>query len=97
MMRALLTLMVILAFFEASAGRAETALQTNNEILFQQLQQVHRLSDAQMTLIRSIFARSGYVGQGNPAISSHPMTPAQCQSRVPGGPDGYSNPRFERI
>lgn len=97
MMRALLTFLVILAFFDVSAGRAETALQTNNEILFQQLQQVHRLSDAQMTLIRSIFARSGYLGQGNPAISSHPMTPAQCQAHVPGGPDGYSNPRFERI
>jgi len=81
----------------AAAGQAETALQKNNAILFQELQKVHRLSAAQMDRIRGIFARSGFIGQGNPAITRHPMTPAQCQSRIPGGVKSYANPRFERI
>lgn len=97
MIRNLLTALMIWACCGVSAGFAETALQANNEILFQQLQKVHRLSDAQMALIRSIFARSGYIGQGNPAITTHPMTVAECQAHIPGGPAGYSNPRFERI
>jgi len=58
---------------------------------------VHRLGDAQMERLRKIFARSGFIGQGNPAITEHPMTPAQCQSRIPGGAHGYANARFERI
>ncbi len=43
------------------------ALREQNELLFRQLQRVHGLSDAQMTAIREIFAKSGYMGQGNPA------------------------------
>ncbi|MFC2969167.1 SUMF1/EgtB/PvdO family nonheme iron enzyme [Acidimangrovimonas pyrenivorans] len=86
-----------LAALTALPLRAETALQRNNEVLFQQLQKVHRLSDAQMDRIRAIFARSGVMGQGNPAITRHPMTPAQCAARIPGGPQSYANTQFERI
>ena len=37
--------------------------------------------------IRAIFARSGVIGQGNPAITEHPVTPEQCraQARAAGG------------
>jgi len=51
------------------------SLKENNEILFEQLQRVHGLSDKQMDSIRTIFHESGYIGQGNPAITKHPMTP----------------------
>jgi hypothetical protein len=97
MMRKALAALAILVTCCASAGCAETALQQNNELLFQQIKQVHRLSDAQMSRIRSIFAQSGYIGQGNPAITTHPLTPEECKSHIPGGPAGYSNSRFERI
>lgn len=88
---------LILAMTLAVPAAADTALQQANAVLFQQLQAVHRLSDAQMQRVRQIFARSGFIGQGNPAITRHPMTPEQCRARIPGGPDSYANSRNERI
>jgi hypothetical protein len=46
-----------------------------NEVLFEQIQQIHGLSDRQMDSVRAIFRESGYISQGNPAITEHPMTP----------------------
>ncbi len=60
------------------------SLQQQNEILFRQLQRVHGLSDDQINAIRKIFAKSGYIGQGNPAITQHPMTPEESQAKVNG-------------
>ena len=50
------------------------ALRERNEALLQQLQKVHGLSASQMDHIREIFTRSGYIGQGNPEITRHPLT-----------------------
>jgi hypothetical protein len=74
-----------------------TALQQQNEILFQQLQRVHLLSDAQMQAIRGIFSRSGYIGRGNPAIARHPATPEECLAKSRRLSISYANPRFEKI
>lgn len=79
----------------AIVAAADAALEQQNEQLFRQLQSVHGLQDSQMQALRAIFARSGYVGQGNPAIARHPQTPEQCQARI--GPEAYANPAFERI
>lgn len=97
MIRAIAICVLVSALGLASGGLAETALQKNNEILFQQLKKVHRLSPGQLDQLDGIFARSGYIGQGNPAITRHPLTPEQCRSNIPGGPNGYANSRFERI
>lgn len=79
----------------ASGARAET-LQDSNERLFRQLREVHHLSAEQLATLRDIFARSGYIGQGNPAISDHPVTPEQC--RAAQSPAALlSDPEFERI
>ncbi len=51
------------------------SLKERNEILFREIQRVHGLSDKQMDSIRTIFHESGYIGQGNPAITEHPLTP----------------------
>jgi len=74
---------------------AQSSLHQANAVLFQQLKQVHKLSAAQMARVQEIFARSGFMGQGNPKITRHPMTPAQCRARLPAG--GYANSRNERI
>ncbi len=76
---------------------APQALQQQNETLFQQLQRVHGLSDAQMSAIRKIFAKSGYIGQGNPAVTVHPVTPEACQAKVNSMGVQYENPRFEKV
>jgi len=68
-----------------------------NEALFRQLQRVHGLSDAQMGALRGIFAKSGYMGQGNPAITRHPVTPEEAQAKLKQFGIDYVNPRFETI
>lgn len=90
-------LAVTAAILLAVPATAQTTRAQANEILFRQLQAVHRLSPAQMKRLREIFARSPVIGQGNPAISRHPLTPDECRARAPGGGKGYANPRWERI
>jgi len=97
MIRAFLTAFMISFLGLASTGSAQSQLQLNNEILFEQLRQVHRLSPRELDALRAIFAASGYMGQGNPAISRHPISPAQCEAGIPGGLNGYLSARNERI
>ncbi len=66
--------LLCLAFFSQPLATAQS-LKERNELLFGQLQQVHGLSQAQMDSIREIFRESGYLGQGNPATTQHPITP----------------------
>lgn len=79
---------------------AQTLAQ-NNAAMFALMQAERGLSDATMTRVREIFAASGFAGQGNPAITRHPMTPEQAATRLGGTVasvrQGYRNPAFERI
>lgn len=98
MKKRMLWLVAILSFlWSASTIAADKALAQQNEKLFQQLQEIHGFSDGQMQRMRAIFARSGYAGQGNPAISEHPATPEQCQAKIAQQSIGYANPEFEKI
>ncbi|MGO9603583.1 MAG: SUMF1/EgtB/PvdO family nonheme iron enzyme [Candidatus Binataceae bacterium] len=91
------SIMVSMLFLVSAAAASETVLQAQNEQLFQQMQSVRGLTDYQMEMIRAIFANSGFVGQGNPAITEHPETPQQCQARLDQHSVKYANPEFERI
>src|SRR6185437_9062537 len=79
----------------AAAQRAapQITLREQNELLFEQLQQVHGLTDEQMRNIRAIFAHSGVLGQGNPAITQHPVTPQQCAAKLEKAGIRYDNAR----
>jgi len=71
-----LSLLAIFCFVLWSQPAATgQSLKERNEVLFEQLQKVHSLSEGQMDSIRALFRESGYIGQGNPAIAKHPMTP----------------------
>lgn len=94
-MRTLLLWVALLGI--GSVAAAQTTLREHNERLFEQLRTVHGLSDDQMHDIRAIFARSGFIGQGNPAISKHPETPAQCAAKLLTARVSYANPQFEAI
>jgi hypothetical protein len=74
-----------------------SALQEQHLALWRQLQDVHGLTEAQMHAIRGLFARAGYIGQGNPAITQHPATPQECQARLGGLSVRYENPAFETV
>jgi formylglycine-generating enzyme len=68
------------------------ALLAQRDALFEAMKTQLRLSDEQLSAVRTIFAGSRVIGQGNPALSVHPMTPDQCRevrasaSIVPGDP-----------
>jgi hypothetical protein len=72
-------------------------LEQQNEILFQQIQREHGLTDQQMEEIRKIFAGSRIMGQGNPAVTQHPVTPDECKVKLANLGIHYENPQFVKI
>jgi hypothetical protein len=71
-----LSLLAFICFiFLSHPAATAQSLKERNEVLFEQLQRVHGLSEGQMDSIRTLFRESGYMGQGNPAVAKHPMTP----------------------
>jgi hypothetical protein len=96
----LVSLTAVVALFSLAAGYFAIAAQTpteSHDILLQQIQRVHGLSDEQATAVRKIFRESGYIGQGNPAITRHAMTPQQCEEKTGRPAVRYENPQFEKI
>lgn len=92
----LLVLLGIVRFQSFSA--LYQSLEQQNEILFQQIQREHGLSDQQMDEIRKIFAGSHYhIGQGNPAVTQHPVTPGECMEKLNHLGIHYENPQFVNI
>jgi hypothetical protein len=91
----ILALLCPLVFLLSST--AAQSLKENNEVLFEELQRIHGLSERQMDSIRTIFRESGYIGQGNPAITRHPMTPQGCQEKLDRVAVRYENSEFEKI
>ena len=89
--------LVALALLLVGAASGASELEERNEALLRQMQDVHGLSEQPMAEVRAIFARSGVIGQGNPAITQHPATPEQCRARLEQQGVDYGNPRFERI
>src|ERR1035437_10216320 len=90
-------LLVCVLLGVAVDAAAQTTLREQNELLFQQLQQVHGLSDQEIRDIRAIFAHSSVLGQGNPALSKHPLTPQQCTAKLHEGGVNYGDARFDQI
>ena len=81
----------------ATPSPAAESLKEANEALFEQLRQVHGLADNQIEAVRKIFSASGYVGQGNPDLARHPLTPAQCRQKLATLNVHYENAEFARI
>jgi sulfatase-modifying factor enzyme 1 len=91
------TIALALLWLMGPWARAQTTLADNNAELLRQLQAVHRMSPAQMDRIRAIFAGSRIIGQGNPAITQHPVTSAECAAKLQEQRVTYENARFEKI
>jgi formylglycine-generating enzyme required for sulfatase activity len=89
---------LFLALFAwSAAGHTQETLAERNAMLLQQLQDVHELNPPQVQKIRAIFERSKIIGQGNPAITRHPLTTEQCELMLKERGVSYANPRFERV
>ena len=68
-----------------------------NELLFQELAHFHQLSDQQLADVRALFDETGRVGQGNPEVARHPMSPAECETKLAAENVDYREPSFEDI
>ncbi|MDP2061971.1 MAG: hypothetical protein Q8J98_02555 [Phaeovulum sp.] len=86
---------ITLAF--AAEGAAAQGLAELNAGMFREMQQRRGVSASELARVKEIFARSAIIGQGNPAITRHALTPEECAARLPGGIGYYDNPRFEQI
>lgn len=93
----MLVLWAAAAFQIGATAPAAPTLAEANAHLLAELQRVHHLDDAQLHAVSAIFARSGFIGQGNPAIVDHPMTRAECRAARAGRAPSDSDPAFERI
>ena len=80
-----------------AAAPSVPSFKEQNEAMLLALQQEHGLDDATMQRIRAIVERSGYIGQGNPAVSRHPMTPQQCRAARAGASPRGDQAAFARI
>jgi formylglycine-generating enzyme required for sulfatase activity len=67
------------------------------EALLEKIREVHGLDDARMEAIARLFSASSVLGQGNPAVAVHPMTPAECRAKPELDEVRRRNPRFEKI
>lgn len=98
MRKTLKAVFLVLGLAGAGQPAGAATLAENNEAMFALMQTARGVSATEIARIREIFEASGWMGQGNPAITRHPMTPAEAQARLP--QDAYAyyrNARFERI
>jgi formylglycine-generating enzyme required for sulfatase activity len=101
--RLLKTALATLAVTLLSLPAAAQSLAERNEAMFRQLQDIRGLSNAEITRVRAIFAGSpnGWMGQGNPSVTRHPLTPEEAAARLGGSVEqvrnSYRNRDYERI
>ena len=79
--------------FEASEP-AEPTLAEQRAALLARMKRALLLDDAQMAAVTRVFEASPQLGQGNPAVSRHPMTRAECVAARRGA--GVSDPDVPR-
>jgi hypothetical protein len=81
-----LPLWAVLGLAPGDSHRAELDRGNSADLFAQRAQLLRamgtelRLSDEQLSTVRALFEGSAVLGQGNPAISVHPMTPGGCRA-----------------
>ncbi len=76
---------------------ANGELAAQNAKLLEHIEQVHGYTAAQMDELRALLLGSGFMGQGNPAITEHADSRAACSARFEAQPAQYPMADFERI
>lgn len=62
------------------AEHEPTSIFEQRELLLERMRTELDLSEEQILRMRSVFERSTVLGQGNPALTTHPMTRARCRA-----------------
>jgi formylglycine-generating enzyme required for sulfatase activity len=93
----LLCLVSSVAFAESDSKPEPGALAKQNEALFGRIHAVLGYSDEEIKKLKSVFADSPFIGQGNPQITKHPITSEQCKERLDKSGVKYENVEFDKI
>ncbi len=100
-MRQITRLLTALALAVTGGSAGAQSLSDLNETMFREMQDVRGVSGAEIRRIRNIFAGSSYIGQGNPSVTRHAMTPEEAAGRIGGSvaavQSSYRNAQWERI
>ena len=78
-------------------GLESELLEVRNAALIEEMAHELELSESEVSGVKALFASSKWLGQGNPAVTVHPMTRAECRAireRAPALPAG--SPRCQR-
>jgi hypothetical protein len=75
---------------------AEDLMQQRAELM-NLLKQTYNLSPEQTSKISAIIDASSVMGQGNPAVTKHPMTTEECTASIKKKNISYENAEFEKI
>ncbi len=81
----------------APGAPAASPAQQRHEDLLRELQRVHGLSDESLRRVREVFAGNDRIGQGNPAVTEHPATPAACLAKLREAGVSYEQPEWDRL
>jgi len=76
------TLLFSASIFFYQNAAAGSDLEKQNSQLFKKIEEVHKPSPEEMDRLKNIFKKSGYIGQGNPKVTVHPMTVAECKAKL---------------
>ena len=87
---------LIVAAWPQAMAEAQS-LQEQNAALIERLKAIHGLTEVQAAGVRTIFAQSPYIGQGNPAVTQHPATMQECTTRLQQLSVSYEKSRYEQI
>lgn len=79
-----------------TSAYAETVVE-QREAIYKELTDIHKLSPEQLSKVKGIFDRAPWMGQGNPAVTKHPLSRAECQDKAKKAGVNYDNPAFEKI
>jgi formylglycine-generating enzyme required for sulfatase activity len=85
-----------LCWLLSSPGRAAGEEQ-RYEPLLRALLEVHGLSEEESGKLRALFTASPVIGEGNPAVTFHPMSREQCRQNLQDSAARYEDLGFERI
>lgn len=79
------------------AANGSQDLEAQNIQLLERIEQVHGYTPQQMDELRKLVLGSGFMGQGNPAITVHAGSRETCRARFDATPPAFPAADFERI
>jgi hypothetical protein len=95
-MHAFTTAIFLSNFWLGTVALGET-LATQRARLLQSIKTTHSLSNNQLLTIKKIIDSSPVIGQGNPAISKHPISTEQCRTNLKKNNIELSNSDHQKI